>query len=88
MCADLFMHWFATGAITGEAVFVYILFCAFKVFMTTEGPADCEILSVIHFLNPRNVKPYEIHRQISEVNGENAMSDGMVRKWVRKSNKE
>jgi hypothetical protein len=32
------------------------------------------------------VKPADIHRQICEVYGENAMSDGMVRKWVRQFN--
>jgi transposase len=32
------------------------------------------------------VKPADIHRQICEVYSENAMSDGMVRKWVRKFN--
>ena len=30
------------------------------------------------------MKPADIHRQICEVFGENAMSDGMMRKWVRK----
>jgi hypothetical protein len=34
-------------------------------------------------LNAKNVKPADIDRQIREVYGENAMSDGMVRKWVR-----
>jgi hypothetical protein len=29
------------------------------------------------------VKPADIYHQICEVYGENAMSDGMVRKWVR-----
>jgi len=29
------------------------------------------------------VLPSEIHYQISQVCGDNAMSDGMVRKWVR-----
>jgi hypothetical protein len=56
-------------------------------FKTIERPADCEIQSVTHFLNVRNVKPADIHRQICEVYGENAMSDGMVRKWVRQFNK-
>jgi hypothetical protein len=37
-------------------------------------------------LNARNVKPADIHHQICEVYGENAMSYGMVRKWVRKFN--
>jgi histone-lysine N-methyltransferase SETMAR len=52
-------------------------------FKTIERPADCEVRSLIRFLNARNVKPADIHRQICEVYGENAMSDGMVRKWVR-----
>jgi hypothetical protein len=38
------------------------------------------------FLNSRNVKPADIHRQICEVYGETAISDGMVRKLVRKFN--
>jgi transposase len=32
------------------------------------------------------VKQVDIHRQICEVYGKNAMSDGMVRKWDRKFN--
>jgi hypothetical protein len=47
-------------------------------------PADCEIWSVTHFLNARNVKLAVIHHQICEIYGENAVSDGMVRQWVRK----
>ena len=50
---------------------------------TIEGATDCEIRSVIRFLNARNVLPSEIHHQICQVYGDNAMSDGMVRKWVR-----
>jgi hypothetical protein len=63
---------------------VYVLFCAFKMFKMIECPADCEIRFVIRFLNARNVKPADMHRQICEVYGENTMTDGMVRKWVRK----
>ena len=55
-------------------------------FKTIEGVADCEIRSVIRFLNARNVLPSEIHHQICQVYGDNAMSDGMVRKWVRMFN--
>jgi len=51
-------------------------------FKTIEGAADCEIRSVIRFLNARNVLPSAIHHQICQVYGDNAMSDGMVRKWV------
>jgi len=52
-------------------------------FKTIEGAVDYEIRSVIRFLNARNVLPNEIHRQICQVYGDNAMSDGIVRKWVR-----
>jgi len=52
-------------------------------FKTIEGAADCEIRSTIRFLNARNVLPSEIHHQVCQVYGDNAMSDGMVRKWVR-----
>jgi len=52
-------------------------------FKATEGAADCEMRSVIRFLNARNVLPSEIHHQICQVYGDNEMSDGMVRKWVR-----
>ena len=55
-------------------------------FKTIEGAADCEIRSVIRFLNARNVLPSEIHHQICQVYGHSAMSDGMVRKWVRMFN--
>jgi transposase len=55
-------------------------------FKMIERPADCEIRSVIRFLIARNVTPADTHRQICEVYGENAMSDGMVRKWARKFN--
>ncbi|GFW11148.1 HTH_48 domain-containing protein [Trichonephila clavipes] len=46
-------------------------------------PADCEIRSVIRFLTAKNVLAAEIHRQISDVYGSNAMSSNKVRKWVR-----
>ena len=55
-------------------------------YKTIERPADCELRSVIRFLNARNVRPSEIHRQICEVYGENVMTDGMVRKWIRMFN--
>ena len=49
-------------------------------FKTIEGAADCEIRSVIRFLYIRNVLPSEIHHHICPVYGDNAISDGMVRK--------
>jgi len=55
-------------------------------FETIEGAPDCQIRSVIYFLNVKNVLPSEIHQQICQVYGDNAMSDGMVRKWVRMFN--
>jgi len=44
-------------------------------FKAIEGAADCEIRSVIRFLNARNVLPSEIHHQICQVYGDNAMSE-------------
>ena len=55
-------------------------------FKTIEGAADCAIRSVIRFLNARNLLPSEIHHQICQVYGDNAISDGMVKKWVRMFN--
>ena len=55
-------------------------------FKTTEGAANCEIRSVIRFLNARNVLSSVIHHQICQLYGDNEMSDGMVRKWVRMFN--
>jgi len=52
-------------------------------FKAIEGAADSEIRSVVRFLSARNVLPSEIQHQICQVYGDNAMSDGMVRKWVR-----
>ncbi|GFX71915.1 uncharacterized protein TNCV_1443381 [Trichonephila clavipes] len=51
-----------------------------------ENPAACKIRCVIRFLNAKKVKPIEIYRQICEVYGQNAMSDSMVRRWVRQFN--
>ena len=55
-------------------------------FKAIEGAPHCEIRSVIRFLNARNVLPSEIHHQSCQVYGNNVMSDGMVRKWVRMFN--
>jgi len=55
-------------------------------FKTIKGAADCEIRSLIRFLNAKNVLPSESHHHICQVYGDNAMSDGMVRKWVRMFN--
>jgi len=50
---------------------------------TITEATDCEIRSAIRFSNSRNVLPSEIHHQVCQVYGDNAMSDGMIRKWVR-----
>jgi transposase len=49
-----------------------------------ENSASCEIRSVVKFFNAKNICPAEIYRQVCEVYGENAMRDGMVRRWCRK----
>ncbi|GFT22187.1 DUF4817 domain-containing protein [Trichonephila clavipes] len=47
-------------------------------FKTIDQPADSEIRSVIRFLIAKNVSAAEIHRQISDVYGPNAMSSSKV----------
>ncbi|GFU53498.1 hypothetical protein TNCV_3169321 [Trichonephila clavipes] len=44
------------------------------------------MLSIICFLNSRNIKPVEIHRQLVEIYDENVMSYEMVKNWVRQVN--
>jgi hypothetical protein len=53
-------------------------------FKKIEKPAACEMRSVIRFLNARNMKQVDIYRrQLCEVYREHAMSDSVVRRWVR-----
>lgn len=52
-------------------------------FKKIENPASCEIRAVIKFLNARNVKPCDIHRQLKEVYGDNVMDESSVRRWCR-----
>ncbi|XP_023310469.1 histone-lysine N-methyltransferase SETMAR-like [Anoplophora glabripennis] len=75
-----------TCAIWRSLSATYALLCMFTMSVLIENPAACEIRSVIRFLNARKVKPIEIYRQICEVYGQNAMSDSMVRRWVRQFN--
>ena len=55
----------------------------FIMFKEIENSAACEMQSVIHFLNAKNMKPAEILRQLCDVYGEHAMSSSMVWRWVR-----
>jgi hypothetical protein len=52
-------------------------------FKKIESPATRELRSVIRFLNAKNMKPAEMHRQLCDVYEEHAMSSSMVRRWVR-----
>jgi nitrogenase subunit NifH len=65
---------------------VYASSFVFKMFKKIEKPAAYKMRSVICFLNARNMKPSDIHRQLCEVYGEHAMSDSMVRRLVRHFN--
>jgi hypothetical protein len=55
-------------------------------FQKIEKPTACEMRSVIHSVNARNIKPADIHRQLCEVYGEHAMSDSVVKRWVGREN--
>lgn len=54
--------------------------------MVISEPVDYEVRSVIRFINAKNVKPAETHRQLVEIFGDNVMTDGVVRKWVGQFN--
>jgi hypothetical protein len=45
------------------------------------NPADCEVRSVICFLNAQNVRAIDIHRQLTAVYSEGVMNESSVRKW-------
>ena len=49
---------------------------------TMEAPANCEIRSMIRFLQAAGQNATEIHRRLCIVYGENVIS-GAVRKWYR-----
>jgi len=55
-------------------------------FNTIEGAADCEVRSLNSFFEHWECATSEIHHQICQACGDNAMSDGIVRKWVRMFN--
>jgi hypothetical protein len=68
--------------VSSHSLFISSSFCL-EMNMKIENPTSCEIRSVIKFLNAKNVRPAEIYRQVCKVYGENAVSDGMVRRWCR-----
>ncbi|GFU26943.1 HTH_48 domain-containing protein [Trichonephila clavipes] len=78
-----YICWEATDAITEPSDRVYICLRDFKLPPSIENPTDYEVRALIRFLCAQGFKSVDIHHQISEVYGENIMSDGMVRKWVR-----
>jgi hypothetical protein len=49
-------------------------------FKKLEMPVACEMWSVIHFTNARNMKPADIHHQLREMYGEHATSDSVI--WI------
>ena len=53
------ISWEATDAILWNLCYVYVCSCVLNMFKTIEEAADCEIQSVIRFLNARNVLPSE-----------------------------
>ena len=77
----------STDAICSLSNSVYTSCCVFIMFKKIENPAACEMRSVICFLNAKNMKSAEIHRQLCDVYGEHVMSSSMVRRWVRMFNK-
>jgi hypothetical protein len=57
-----------------------------KMSKTITDPANCEMRSVIRFLNARNGKSSESYRQVKEFYNEDPMSEEMLRRWVEMFN--
>lgn len=53
---------------------------------TIADTAIWEVRFAIKFLNANNCNPAEIHRQLVDIYGEHAMTDGMFRRYVRQFN--
>ncbi|KAJ4436350.1 hypothetical protein ANN_18981 [Periplaneta americana] len=62
------------------------ILCCFKMNDVINNPTDCEVRSVIRFLNARHLKPAEIYRQLKEVYGDTVMNERNVRKWCKMFN--
>ncbi|KAJ4439167.1 hypothetical protein ANN_15124 [Periplaneta americana] len=62
------------------------ILCYFKINDVIDNTADCEVRSVIRFLNARHLKPAEIYRQLKEVYGDTVMNERNLRKWCEMFN--
>jgi hypothetical protein len=51
-----------------------------------DNPADCEVLSVIRFLNAQIVRAIDIHRQLTTVYSKSVINESSVRKRCRMFN--
>lgn len=60
-----------------------MIYKQFSMSSQVANPAKCEIRAVIRFLQAKGNKPAEIYRQICDIYGPHAMSDGQVRQWCR-----
>ena len=80
---SLWILWQGTDAICRHSNSVYASYCVFILFKKIENHSACEMWSVIHFLNVKNVKLAEIHPQLFDVYGDHAMSSSVVWRWVR-----
>lgn len=78
------MHWLPVGypqtSITAVIDRVHICLCVFQMPPPIEDRLDCEVCTVIR---AKEVEAGEFHRQICNAYGQNIMTDGLVRKWVR-----
>jgi hypothetical protein len=79
-------HFGRHGCNLQQSNHVYARSYGFKMVKKIEKSAACELQSVNRFLNARNMKPGDIHPELCEVHGEYAVSDLMVRRWVKHFN--
>jgi hypothetical protein len=57
--------------------------CVFKMAVSIQNPAKCEVRAVIRFLYAKGKTAAEIHRQLVSVYDEDVMNRQNVVKWCR-----
>lgn len=73
--AFIYIYREATAATTKPPKRVYFHLYDFKMLLSIENPADCEVHVVTRFLSDKQFKEADIHRQIREDYSEHILSD-------------
>jgi hypothetical protein len=64
---------------------MFVLISAECVLMCSaiDNVSSCEICTIIHVLDARNMSSLEIHCELCAVYGQNVMNAGFIKQWCR-----